>query len=262
MLLTKLEKYGIRGNSLEWFRSYLTDRNLRVKCHDNKTGQNIYSDPFPITYGTPQGSCLGPLLFLIFCNDIYLHLEHCNCILFADDTTLYYSHRNLNYLKWCVEQDLSILADWFRANKLTLNINKSDCILFGIKKKQALKVSLDGIDLPCVKTTKFLGIWIDKNLTWDKQINELALKLKRNQKLLQMSKNFLSYHALLNLYYAQFRSHLSYSIITWGNMIESSCLNREGSTENLVQPRQISCTFSFNCHIETITCFRKVSRHL
>ena len=232
LLLTKLEKYGIRGNALEWFRSYLTGRNLRVKCHDNKTGQNIYSDPFPITYGTPQGSCLGPLLFLIFCNDIYLHLEHCNCILFANDTTLYYSHRSLKYLKWCVEQDLSILADWFRANKLTLNINKSDCILFAIKKNKNFSVSLDGIALPCVKSTKFLGIWIDENLTWDKHINELALKLKRNQKLLQLSKNFLSYHALLNLYYAQFHSHLSYSIITWGNMISRKHLTNLQRLQN------------------------------
>ena len=169
---------------------------------------------------------------MIFCNDIYLHLEHCNCILFADDTTLYYSHRNLKYLKWCLEQDLAILADWFRANKLTLNINKSDCILFGAKNKQNINLSLDGIELPCVRHTKFLGVWIDENLTWDKHVNELALKLKRNQKLLQMSKKFLSYHALLNLYYAQFHSHLSYSIITWGNMISKKHLNNLQRLQN------------------------------
>ena len=93
-------------------------------------------------------------------------------------------------------------------------------------------MSLDGIDLLCVKNTKFLGIWIDENLTWDKHINELALKLKRNQKLLQMSKNFLSYQALLNLYYAQFHSHLSYSIITWGNMINKKHLTNLQRLQN------------------------------
>ena len=125
MMLKKLESYGIHGNVLEWFKSYLTGRLIRTKCHISSSGQMEYSDYKPITYGTPQGSCLGPLLFLIFTNDLHKQLDHCSSILFADDTTLYKSHRNLRYLQWCVQDDMNRVMDYFRVNKLTLNLNKT-----------------------------------------------------------------------------------------------------------------------------------------
>ena len=99
ILLAKLEKYGIRGVGLDWLRSYLEQRKLRAKCITQSDGGIEYSDYYSIDYGTPQGSCLGPLLFLIFTNDLYLCVENGNCLLFADDTTLYFSHQNLTYLK-------------------------------------------------------------------------------------------------------------------------------------------------------------------
>ena len=77
-----------------------------MKCKVNITGNVEYSKTYNVDYGTPQGSCLGPLLFLIFCNDINLHLDFMNVIQFADDTTLYLSKKNLNYLQWCVECDV------------------------------------------------------------------------------------------------------------------------------------------------------------
>ena len=89
ILLNKLEIYGIRGICLDWYKSYLCDRSITVKCKVDITGNVEYSDTYPIEYGAPQGSCLGPLLFLIFCNDLNLHLDFMNVIQFADDTTLY-----------------------------------------------------------------------------------------------------------------------------------------------------------------------------
>ena len=97
LLLSKLQRYGIRGTALLWFKSYLRNRTLRAKCSTNDG--LTYSDCYPNDCGTPQGSCLGPLLFLLFTNDLHLHLEHCKCSLFADDTTLYILHRNNNYIK-------------------------------------------------------------------------------------------------------------------------------------------------------------------
>ena len=108
VLYDKLERYGIRGSSLSWFKSYLTDRSLRVKCKTSDTGELTYSELHSVPYGTPQGSCLGPLIFLIFTNDIHYHILHTSCILFADDTTLYFSHRNLEYAKWCMMEDDTI----------------------------------------------------------------------------------------------------------------------------------------------------------
>ena len=128
MLLKKLEIYGIRGTAFDWFKSYLSNRKMRVRCNVN--GINDTSTNYHVNYGVPQGSCLGPLLFLVFCNDLHLNLEFTKCILFADNTTIYNSHKDLRYLAWTLEHDLSIVSDWFKANKLTLNTSKSVCILF------------------------------------------------------------------------------------------------------------------------------------
>ena len=130
VLLSKLEKYGIQGIGHEWFQSYLGKRKMRVKCVGGETKDLCYSNYPDISYGVPQGSCLGPLLFLIFCNDLPLILQSCKLILFADDTTIYHSHKNLRYLQWCIQEELKQLMDWFRANKLTLNLSKSCCMVF------------------------------------------------------------------------------------------------------------------------------------
>ena len=97
-------------------------------------GGDEYSKNYPVEYGAPQGSVLGPLLFLIFTNDLYMHLENCGCILFADDTTIYISHENLTYINHCIENDLSIVSDWFKANLLSLNPNKTVAMRFLHKK--------------------------------------------------------------------------------------------------------------------------------
>ena len=130
VLLKKLEKYGIRGIANKWFRDYLANRKIRTKCTVASIGKTEYSEYKEIKYGTPQGSCLGPLIFIIFTNDLHKQLQHCNSILFADDTTLYKSRRNLQYLNWCVEDDMERIVKWFQVNKLTLNIEKTVCLHF------------------------------------------------------------------------------------------------------------------------------------
>ena len=124
-LLCKMEKYGIRGSNLQWFESYLENRSMRVKCISNITGQLEYSTYHKLEYGTPPGSCLGPLLFLIYINDLQNSILYSTTILFADDTTLLQGHQNLKYLKWSIEEDLKLMIDWFRANLLTINLEKN-----------------------------------------------------------------------------------------------------------------------------------------
>ena len=145
-------------------------------------------------YGTPQGSCLGPLLFLVFINDLHRNLNHCNDIQFADDTTIYKGHRSMRYLKWCIEMDLYNISDWFRANKLTLNISKSVYMIFSRKNHDDIDLKLGDNKLPKVTTTKFLGMWIDQNLNWNEHLSKLKTKVKRNLTLLKIGKRYLNTH--------------------------------------------------------------------
>ena len=177
ILLKKLDRYGVRGIANDWFKSYLENRTLRVKL-EGENGNLFHSQKYPIHLGTPQGSCLGPLLFLIYTNDLHLHVLHGLCILFADDTTIYKSSQNLNYLRWCLEEDLKSVSNWFRAHKLMLNVEKSALVFFNKNKKYThFDLSIDGCKVPQYKFTKFLGVWIDKKLNWLEHTNRLYGKL-------------------------------------------------------------------------------------
>ena len=248
VLFDKLAIYGIRGVALQWYKSYLRNRQLRVKCMVASSALQEYSKYEPVTYGTPQGSCRGPLLFLIFSNDLFRNLDYCNNLQFADDTTIYKGHRNLRYLIWCIENDLGNLDDWFKANKLTLNVSKSVHMIFSKKKNVDTCIKLGDIELPRVEIVKFLGMWLNQNLIWDKHLSKLKSKIRRNMSMLQVGVNLLDIHSKKILYYAQINSHLSYGLPIWGNMIsatkmdsiqklQNKCLRKIDTYEKQVQKK-------------------------
>ena len=142
IMLNKLELYGICGVCLDWFKSYLENHTMRVKCRVTSSDSEVKSEDYIVNYGTPQGSCLGPLIFLIFVNDMYLHLTDIESIQFADNTNLLFGHKNQNYLRYCVERELTVLFDWFCANKLTLNVDKSAYLVFEWNQSQMSSWSL------------------------------------------------------------------------------------------------------------------------
>ena len=159
-------------------QKYIVSHKLRVKCTTVSSGCETRSNLYPVEFGTPQGSCLGLLIFLIFMNDLHLHIETMSCIQFTDNTTLLASHQNLNYLCFCIEHDLSIVQDWFKANKLTLNIDKTVMILFTNKNKAInLEINLNGMPILIVQNTKFLGVWLDSKLYWHTQIDTVQKRL-------------------------------------------------------------------------------------
>ena len=225
MIYQKLEKYGIRGICLDWFKSYLTDRQLKVKCR-NASGLDTYSEAFEVSYGTAQGSCLGPLIFMLFCNDLRLHLDYLHSIQFADDSTLLKSHNNLRYLIYCIEHDLELIQDWFNTNKLMLNVDKTVCMVFSPKQINTsdLRIVLSNTVLPVVPYCKFLGLWIDSGLNWKQHIRILSSRLYSRLGLLKRSKNLLDIHARKVLYFAQIHSILTYGLLLWGNMVSPTAL--------------------------------------
>ena len=169
---------------LDWFSSYLMNRQMRVKCPSDITGQMTYSSYHNLDYGTPQGSCLGPLLFLIYINDLHQSIYYCSMILFADDTTLINGNKSLRYLKWMIEEDLSRMTDWFNANQLTINLSKTECILFPVQtnKTEEIELKINEKQLKSTKCTKFLGTWIDHNLQWKTHTSNLLMRLKQKYK--------------------------------------------------------------------------------
>ena len=213
--------YGIRGQALTWFESYLTNRKLRVKCRTVSDPTETVSDDHIVHYGTPQGSCLGPLIFLLFVNDLHLNLNVADCIQFADDTTLVFAHCNQNYLRYCVESELSKVQDWFNANRLTLNVGKSSYLLLKGHKQvlSNFKIVLNKIEIPRVRHAKFLGTWIDDCLNFEINANKILTKLKCGIGMLRRSKHLLTSKAKCLLYFGQIHSHLCYCLSVWGSML-------------------------------------------
>ena len=222
LLLKKLELYGIRGVCNKWFESYITNRELQVKCNTSSCNNAVISQKYKITHGTAQGSCLRPLLFNIFCNDIYLNIVHCNLILFADDTTLYASHKNPTYLNYMLQSDLNNLDIWFKSNMLSLNISKTNVMNINLKNTTTTNtIKLGDITLPTVDTTKFLGVIIDNKLTWSKHINTTISKISANKNLLAKAKHLLTPEAKKHIYYAHIHLHLIYANTVWSGHMTS-----------------------------------------
>lgn len=177
ILLGKLQHYGVRGTALNLFKSYIYDREQYVHVNNNESQCSI------IKYGVPQGSILGPLLFILYVNDIGNSSPILHKVLFADDTNLFLSHKNLKHLQNLMNQELIKLDTWFKCNKLSLNINKTNFIVFRSNRNrndvEHVCIEINGKAIERVDSTKFLGIYIDEFLNYKKHINELTKKLSK-----------------------------------------------------------------------------------
>jgi hypothetical protein len=178
ILLRKLEHYGIRGLPLQWFKDYLTNRKQFV-CY-----KNVSSCLQTIACGVSQGSILGPLLFILYVNDIMHCSEILHFILFADDTNLFHSCSNYVDLMTTVNSELAKLSEWFRANRLSLNVAKTNYILFGNRKKclsdASFAICIDNNTIVRVSFTKFLGVYVDEDLNWKQHTAETSKKISRS----------------------------------------------------------------------------------
>ena len=213
ILLHKLESYGIRGQSLSWFKDYLHNRKQFVVFNSNESfKQNIQC-------GVPQGSILGPLLFLIYVNDLINSSPSLNFILFADDTNILYSHKNIDTLITTLNLELSKVSLWFKCNKLSLNIDKTNFIYFRSvhSQKQNVVIQIDGRPLVEKHSTKFLGLTIESNLSWNEHVRKVHVSISRNIGILYKIRDFLTKKSLFTLYNALILPHIIYCNIVWGN---------------------------------------------
>ncbi len=216
--------------------------------------QGVHSGVLDIDCGVPQGSVLGPLLFLIYMNDLPSCLSHSRVILFADDTTLFASSSDLKVLYDNVNTDLKCLLDWFRANKLSLNTNKTNYLLISPNRNYTndylVMVGDDKIEKKAC--CKFLGLMIDDQLRWTDHILYIHSKLSKSLYALNRSKNLVPCKYIKTMYESLFHSYISYGITLWGSAFKTQ-LNRL----QVLQKKAIRCVYKAPYNDHTLPLFQK-----
>ena len=256
ILIQKMEHYGVKGTSSLWFQNYLSNREQYVSIN------GIDSDVMKISCGVPQGSVLGPLLFLLYINDLPNATEFLT-LLFADDTTFQFSGVNLDLLFEKCNLELEKASIWFKSNKLTLNVKKTKFMVFSEKNTKLnlqylnLKIGdkiIDQVGTDCKeKHFKFVGHVLDDKFTWAGHVEHICKKLASANYAINFTKNFLPPKIRKNLYYSMFDSHLNFGNLLWG------CANKKllGKIE-VLQKRCIRnvALKSYRAHTEPI--FKKL----
>ena len=219
ILLKKLQCYKCNDSCLSWFESYLSNRTQRVSLNNN------LSDAANVIYGVPQGSILGPLLFLIFINDLPLYIQSTSTSvdLYADDTYFYCSSHDKLVLERKLQASLDCLQRWCHENGMVLNTDKTKVMLITSRQKRTvlndavLNLQYSDIDISMTTCDKILGIQVDENLTWNSHFNFLSKKLSSYMWLLSKVRTYLSTEHRVLFYNAYIKPHLDYCSLIWSN---------------------------------------------
>ena len=213
ILINKLEKYGIRGNTLNLLKSYLTGRKQSVKI------LNCKSDYEEISIGVPQGTILGPLFFILYVNDLLLDMCKDTIMSYADDTVVISSDDSWTSAQNKMNGYLNLVSKWLTLNKLSLNLSKTVFITFGNYCNSVpdnANILIGNYSIKRVESHKYLGLIFDYNMRWDKHIEGLVKKTKYLIYIFAKIKKIFDRKTLLMIYYAFFQSLVNYGIIAWG----------------------------------------------
>ena len=212
ILVEKLDYYGVKDHALGWFKSYLNNR-----AQYTQIGETL-SDVGYIKHGVPQGSVLGPLLFLLYINDITESSKILQFYLFADDTTIFYSDKTNPETEALLNTELSKVSDWLAANKLSLNVGKSNFLHFHHgNTKHLINIKIDDTSVEEKESTKYLGVILDNQLSWKSHIQIIKTKLSKAIGMIAKTRYFVTNTVLLNLYYSFFQSHINYNLLNWSS---------------------------------------------
>ena len=223
ILLSKLEYYGVKSTSLKWFAIYLRGRSQYVDY------DGLHSSVRSIKTGVPQGSILGPLLFIIYMNDINISSQKLNLILYADDTTLtfplcLFTHCNdftTDSASDANNQELTAISNWLSVNRLSLNASKTKFMVFHNYQKimcdnDMPKLIINDSVIERVREFDFLGLTINESLNWSSHCSKIANKISRTLGVMNRLKRYLPFSALKLMYDSFILPHLQFGITCWG----------------------------------------------
>lgn len=240
LLLRKLEKLGIRGLAHKWMSTYLQDRQQCVaisKLNECNEMTTYYSNYSCIKYGVPQGSVLGPILFILYINDIIDITNH-KCILFADDISIIVTsdkkNNSINDHELDINKTVKTIIEWLDINNLTINLSKSNYIHFNntyrSRPKVDLNIKYNNTIINNISETKFLGVTIDRTLNWIPHIKNVCKKVNKFVYALRQIKRITDIKTAVTAYHAYVESVLRYALIIWGNG-DSASLKRLFSSQ-------------------------------
>lgn len=248
-LVRKLRHYGIRNTALDLLISYLGNRIQRVDVNGQRSQGSV------VAMGVPQGSILGPFLFLVYINDLpHAIKDDQQIVLFADDTSLLFKLKRQQPVTDDVNETISKIVNWFNANNLLLNQKKTKCIRFLIPNVRQIKtsVSINGEELDLVDTTKFLGITLDSKLQWGPHINQLSKKLTSAAYAVYKIRQLTDVETARLVYFSYFHSVMSYGILLWGNAADIH-------TIFVLQKRAIRAIYNLNRRHSLKDLFKEIN---